>query len=403
MCQLLNYWSQLESRTKQVIDLLSNAAMARCGMHEKSIDEEVPSRAERKLKERQKKALIAVEDLIKRTSDDGTSIDVAKTLYEPICSLLEERSKMRSQFIEREKDWVFQSMPPKYEPLRLPFHFECDIPTTKTGTEAGSSPLVGSPDELMALSNTLRQYGKAYNTQHISDLPKSICSRRTQVPKTDNTVSNMASAPLERQKTETTEKQHINLDHDPETKNGGMSDVAAGNRLLGNPLNRHVFSPQDHKKDLNWKGWQSKRIGLEMQEPWAGLLLDGKKIIETRAYNLPKGLIGKKVDILQSKRGKDGFSTLPDVMIGAKMTESVERVGWCIFDKVIVYRYKAKFEADEKKHLVKRDSGYGWKDDTNVVYGWVVGKYGTFKRGKNKQTEDTCLIRRMRSLFEAQA
>ena len=42
---------QLESRTKQVIDLLSNAAMARCGMHEESIGEEVPSRAERKLKE----------------------------------------------------------------------------------------------------------------------------------------------------------------------------------------------------------------------------------------------------------------------------------------------------------------------------------------------------------------
>ena len=82
--------------------------------------------------------------------------------------------------------------------------------------------------------------------------------------KPDNTVSNMASAPLEKQKAETTEKQHINLDHDPETKNGGMSDVAAGNRLLGNPLNRHVFSPQDHKKDLNWKGWQSMRIGLEI-------------------------------------------------------------------------------------------------------------------------------------------
>ena len=90
-------------------------------------------------------------------------------------------------------------------------------------------------------------------------------------------------------------------------------------------------------------------------------------------------------------------------MIGAKINESVERVGWCIFDKVIVYRYKAKFEADEKKHLVQRDSGYGWKDDTKVVYGWVVGKCGTFKRGKKKKIEDNCLIRRMRSFFETQA
>jgi len=306
-------------------------------------------------------------------------------------------------FLERDKDRVFQSMPPEYEPLRVPFHFESDIPTSKTGTEAGFSPLVGSPDELMALNDTLRKYGKAYNTQHISDLPKSISSCRSQVQKTDNTVSNMASMPLEKQKTETNEKQHIDIDHDPKPNNGGMSDVATENRLLESSLNRHVFSPQDHKKDLKWKGWQSMRIGLEMQEPWAGFLLDGKKIIETRAYDLPKGLIGRKVDILQSKRGKDGFSSLPDVMIGAKMTESVERVGWCIFDKVIVYRYKSKFETDEKKHLVQRDSGYGWKNDTKVVYGWVVGKHGKFKRGKKKQNDDDCLIRRMRSLFETQA
>ena len=86
--------------------------------------------------------------------------------------------------------------------------------------------------------------------------------------KPDNTVSNMASAPLETQKTETDERQHIDIDidHDPKPNNGGMSDVATENRLLerSSLKHRHVFSPQDNKKDFYWKGWQSMRIGLEI-------------------------------------------------------------------------------------------------------------------------------------------
>ena len=108
MCQLLNYWGQLEKRTKQVLDLLTNAAFARCGEHDKNKssngDGEPPSKAERKQREKQKKALATVEDLIRRTAGGSTIDDPTEILYQPICMLLEERAKMRSLWTQRENE-----------------------------------------------------------------------------------------------------------------------------------------------------------------------------------------------------------------------------------------------------------------------------------------------------------
>jgi hypothetical protein len=135
-----------------------------------------------------------------------------------------------------------------------------------------------------------------------------------------------------------------------------------------------------------------------MQHPWAGQLLAGKKAIETRAYNLPADLIGKKVEILQSSEGKAGISALGDTIDFSAGV--VERVGWCVFDRVIDYRDQATFEADEGRHLVQRDSGYGWKPgSTEVVYGWVVSDYGLYDKHEVTYNRAT---RRMRSLFELQ-
>mmetsp|Transcript_3961 Transcript_3961/g.5401 ORF Transcript_3961/g.5401 Transcript_3961/m.5401 type:complete len:309 (+) Transcript_3961:423-1349(+) len=193
-----------------------------------------------------------------------------------------------------------------------------------------------------------------------------------------------------------------------------------------------------HAKDGNWSGWKectSKgyRIGLEMQSPWAKLLLEGRKTIETRAYNLPKDLIGQKIQILQSRKGHEGVSSLPNILFdtgndggnillkdagkGFKehchhdISSFVECIGWCIFDRVIIYKYLSKFEADEASHLVKRDSAYGWKDgETKVIYGWVVGSCYIYKKnnktGKlsNQKLPNTsmtfsAIVRRMRSLY----
>ena len=103
MCQLLNYWGQLEKQTKQVLDLLTNAAFAQCGEHENNkTNGDPPSKEELKQREKQKKALATVEDLIRRTAGGSNIDDPTEILYQPICVLLEERAKMRSLWTQRE-------------------------------------------------------------------------------------------------------------------------------------------------------------------------------------------------------------------------------------------------------------------------------------------------------------
>ena len=103
---------------------------------------------------------------------------------------------------------------------------------------------------------------------------------------------------------------------------------------------------KEHAQSLTWRGWEEHKFGLEMQHPWSKLLLDGKKSIETRAYDLPKALIGKRIEILQSQPGEDGVSSLGNVidcgLTSSNSSSIVKRVGWCIFDRVILYRYRAK-------------------------------------------------------------
>ena len=102
---------------------------------------------------------------------------------------------------------------------------------------------------------------------------------------------------------------------------------------------------------------------------------------------------------MESKRGKTRVSGLPNSIIGKEVDECIKIIGWAMFDRVITYRYRSKFEADEKKHLVTKESDYTWKQDTDVVYGWVVSKKGKFTEQRSPPTIES-LTRRMRSLFQ---
>jgi hypothetical protein len=395
-----------------VIDLLSNAAIARCEKEGRSGDEETLSRADRKKRDKRKKALNAILEIIKRGSDVENETDVLKSIYEPISEQLELRAAMRSDWYERENDRVFRSMPSGYKPIPPPFFFDGDVPEPKTD-EAGISPLVGTPDSLKRLGSTLRQYGNAFVSGSASDLPID-----------DNHVSNQPKDDSSKQNTEISVETYSNMSKSKieseqqsmkeEKKSSSMAKKVPSESSVtlsqchvnssreikdANKPCRPVFSLSDHHKDVNWEGWKSLSVGLEMQEPWSGLLLCGKKKIETRAYDLPKCLLGKKIEILQTKHGRDGISSLPNVIAKDALVGKVERIGWCIFDRVVIYRYKSKFQADEPKHLVKCDSVYGWQDDTKIIYGWVVAKYGRYKRDQNLD-DATLLVRRMRSLFE---
>lgn len=357
ICELLKYWSLLEKRTKQVIDLLTFAAHAKC--HNDLSKSSSIDRKEKKILEKQKKALTTVEDLMKRGEGTNSSKNVEEVLYEPFAILLEERAKMRELWNKREKDGVFKGMSQEYRPLTVPFqfnHMETDPSNVSLSKETGISPLPGLPAELDSLAASLRSCAKAYQTQNFKLLPTYGKS-------------------LEK-------------------------DTKSHNEMNSKSTQIIQSDPVAYTQTVDWKGWKSLKIGLEMQVPFAGLLLDGKKTIETRAYDLPKALIGKKIYILQSKKGHDGVSTIKDVMTKNDMESSgLSIVGWCIFDKVVVYRYRSKFENDEMKHRVPRDSNYGWKEDTKCIYGWSVKKTGHF----NKNEESVkAVVRRMRSLFEIQ-
>jgi hypothetical protein len=338
--RLLHSWSQLETRTRQTVDLLRAAAEGRCGMDKASSDE-TPTRAERKERDRRKKAHAAVEELIGRT---GTRVDdVEETIYGPIAELLEERAQMRELWGKREKDHVFHDLSPDCRPLSLPFLF-CATGDQKPTGESGISPLPGSPEELRRIATSLRSFGKAYTSGKSSDLPKTLETRAQQ-------------------------------------QKGSADDSSRNN---------------DHTQPLNWPGWGQHSFCLELQAPWAGAILDGSKSMETRAYDLPPGLLGKRILIIESPTGSAGVSNMGNV-IDFK-TSKAKVIGWCTFCSVKKYTNRKEFEADESAHLVSADSGYGWKDNkTKAIYGWVVGEYGQDR----SKTLDSA-VRRLRSLFQIQ-
>ena len=346
ICALLKYWSMLEARTKQIIDLLRLAAEERCGVGASDDSSCTPSRSERKLREKRKKAEKAIVDIMGRNASSFQ--DACDALYEPMAELLEERAKMRTLWAERAKDKVFKRMDLEYKPLPAPFVFEESNEGKANEEEVGRSPLA---EDLVDLATNLRLWGKAYRSKNAADLPKIDGSKESNGPK----------------------------------KQGGSDN---------------------HAKSLSWEGWglSDKRYGLEMQDPWARALLSGEKKIETRAYDLPPALIGKQILILESKPGKAGVSSLGNVISAEDGIEKYVRViGYAIFDRVAEYKDRDSFEKDEKLHLVTRDSGYGWKDGkTNVIYGWVCSSVTLYSAPEEEAAKVGALVRRMRSLYQIQ-
>lgn len=337
MEELLKYWSRLEERTKHTIDWLQHGAEGRCGLDDgfAKLNGQAPPRAERKLREKRKKAREGIEELLERCEQNSEG--PRKVLYEPIALLLEERAVMRELWLAREHDGVFHDVSRDSRPMPLPVDFLVD--GLARSVDRGQSPMPESPKELRNMAAALLCWGTAYESGTTSDF--SAWSKPSIAPKSTN----------------------------------------------------------ENCKTLDWDGWKSREFGLEMQEPWAMCMLTGGKKIETRAYSLPTALIGRKIIILQSRRGKPGVSALGDTV--DLHADLVEQVGWCRFDRVVTYRDQASFEADKELHMVESGSGFGWQAGlTEAIFGWVVGEYGRFET-EYRECNDKA-IRRHRSLFELQ-
>jgi hypothetical protein len=257
-----------------VIDLLSNAAIARCEKGERSDKEEMLSRADRKKRDKRKKALTAILQLIKRGSDVETETDVLKTIYEPISEQLELRAAMRLQWHARENDRVFRSMSADYKPIPPPFYFDANAPESKTD-EAGISPIVGTPDGLMRLGSMLRKYGNAFVSCKASDLPivenHLINQRKEENSKRSTEILVERHSTIKRDRIEEERK---SMEEEKKLSSLSESNVPLSQYHLNpNREMKHaktckpMFSPSDHDKDETWEGWKSLRVGLEMQEP----------------------------------------------------------------------------------------------------------------------------------------
>jgi hypothetical protein len=322
------------------LELLRAAAEGKCGIGlDAASSNEKISKGDRKEREKRKKALVSVDDILSRHDESGKESSAAVTqLYDTMADALEERAKLRDLWGRREKDHVFHDMPPNCRPMIVPFQFDQpasdggSIPSTRS--EFGLSPFSDSPAQLKDIGKQLRQLCKAFQEGDPATLPPSW----------------------------------------------------------------------NHSKTMDWVGWEKLEFALELQEPWAGAVVDGKKKIETRQYNLPPALIGKRVLIMQSCSGQAGISTLGNNVDFRKDLENesqIKLIGWCVFTGVKVYKTREAFDADETLHLVKPDGGYGWKNGTTqTVYGWVVGEHCRLSDRDDSPLVYSSGTRRLRSLFE---
>ena len=161
------YWSRLEQRTKQVYDLLRYAAQERCRLQQDGGRKE--SSLKRKERDKLKKSLAAIEDLLSRGKKDSEvrMNDALNTIYIPMSELIEERAKMRMLWDQRENDWVFKSMNLEYKPIKVPFQFNAVCPAANGSKrdslkEVGESPLDGSSEGLKRMSGVLSYTGSDF-------------------------------------------------------------------------------------------------------------------------------------------------------------------------------------------------------------------------------------------------
>lgn len=104
--------------------------------------------------------------------------------------------------------------------------------------------------------------------------------------------------------------------------------------------------------------------GLNIQNPWSQLLINGDKSVETRSYALPEKYEGVELALIETPGKVANFTS--------------RIIGTITFSHSFYYPDKNTWIYDYNRHLVKECHPlFGWKEDKSK-YGWVVSDIKKF-------------------------
>jgi hypothetical protein len=140
--------------------------------------------------------------------------------------------------------------------------------------------------------------------------------------------------------------------------------------------------------------------GLNIQRPWAGLILQGRKTIEARTYPL-RGYKDESIWIIQtpgklSPTDADAFEALgradrvhgvlglSDAANGQTRPRrrrsgppppkpTAHIVGILRFTGCVQYSDYEHWRSDEPRHMVPEGSSFDWQPEKGPMFGWQVG------------------------------
>ncbi len=103
---------------------------------------------------------------------------------------------------------------------------------------------------------------------------------------------------------------------------------------------------------------ETKLPGLNIQAPWARLLIEGKKTIETRTYPLPEKYRGQDLWLIETP--------------GQLWKFKARVIGVIRFSRSKLYSSSAEFYDDSDQHLIEpANKSFNWIPSKSK-FGWIV-------------------------------
>ena len=106
-------------------------------------------------------------------------------------------------------------------------------------------------------------------------------------------------------------------------------------------------------------------IGINIQSPFAELLINSDKCVETRTYPLPLKYEGEELSLIETPGRIGRFKA--------------RIIGIITFSHSFKYGNLQEWISDYNRHRVEQDSNFGWNEDKDK-YGWVVSQICKFEK-----------------------